>query len=176
MRIVSELSNIDNDLAASMEWAVAEIKKIQHAARSGAPLVKPRWPMLILRTPKGLGGPKLVHGEFVEGSFHAHQVPLPLAKTDANELAELQAWLQSYVPQELFTREGVPNSKIVSIIPTSNGKKLGQKKESYDAYQPLTIPDWRDLCATKELQVSCMKSAGSYIREVISQYVHHQTL
>ncbi len=132
--------------------------------------------MLILRTPKGLGGPKLFHGEFVEGSFHAHQVPLPLAKTDASELAELQAWLQSYVPQEIFTKEGVPNSKILSIIPTSNGKKLGQRKESYDAYQPLMIPDWRDLCVTKGLQVSCMKSVGSYIREVISQYVHQQCL
>lgn len=141
-------------------------------ARSGTPVVKPRWPMIVLRTPKSLGGPKLVHGEFVEGSFHAHQVPLPLAKTDASELADLQAWLQSYVPQELFTKEGAPNSRILNIIPRSNAKKLGQKKDSYDAYQPLTIPDWRGLCVAQGSQASCMKSVGSFIRDVISKYVH----
>ncbi|KAF8154400.1 phosphoketolase [Pholiota molesta] len=130
VRIVSDLPNLDNDIAASMDWALAEIKKIQHAARSGNPILKPRWPMLVLRTPKGLGGPKIVHGEFVEGSFHSHQVPLPLAKTDDGELADLQSWLESYKPGELFTSEGSPVSKILDIIPNANAKKLGQRKES----------------------------------------------
>ncbi|KAF9474319.1 phosphoketolase [Pholiota conissans] len=169
VRIVSDLPNLDNDLAASMDWALAEIKKIQTAARSGKPIVKPRWPMIVLRTPKGLGGPKKVHGEFVEGSFHAHQVPLPLAKTDDGELADLQLWLESYGPKELFTPDGVPVDKILDIIPEISTKKLGQRKESYDAYTPLLTPEWKDLCLASGDQESCMKAVGRFLREVIKQ-------
>ena len=63
VRVVEDLENIDEDMAASMEWALREIHRIQKAARSGKPIMKPRWPVLILRTPKGWGCPKKVHGE-----------------------------------------------------------------------------------------------------------------
>ncbi|PPQ96252.1 hypothetical protein CVT26_005579 [Gymnopilus dilepis] len=169
VRIVEDLSNLDNDLAASLEWALAEIKKIQQAARSGKPLVKPRWPMIVLRTPKGLSGPKVVHGEFVEGSFHSHQVPLPLAKTSDDELDSLHHWLSSYKPQELFTPEGAPVDAVLSIIPEANAKKLGQRKESYAAYTPLKTPEWQDNCVTKGSQESCMKAVGRFLREVIKK-------
>ena len=66
-RVVDDLNDIDADLNNSMEWAVGEIKRIQKAARSGNPITKPQWPVLILRTPKGWSGPKKVKGEFVEG-------------------------------------------------------------------------------------------------------------
>lgn len=117
VRFVEDLPHIDEDMAASLQWALGEIHKIQDAARNGRPIVKPRWPVLILRTPKGWSGPKEIHGEFIEGSFHAHQVPLPKAKTDKEELQALQAWLESYKPKELFDAEGRPNKKILSIIP-----------------------------------------------------------
>lgn len=99
VRFVEDLPHIDEDMAASLQWALGEIHKIQDAARNGRPIVKPRWPVLILRTPKGWSGPKEIHGEFIEGSFHAHQVPLPKAKTDKEELQALQAWLESYMLQ-----------------------------------------------------------------------------
>lgn len=169
MRIVEDLPNLDNDIAASMEWALAEIKKIQTAARSGNPIVKPRWPMLVLRTPKGLSGPKTVHGEIVEGSFHSHQVPLPLAKTNDEELGQLQDWLGSYGPDELFTEEGVPNEKILSVIPQSADKKLGQRKESYAAYTPLDVPEWQDLGVQKYKQESCMQAVGHLLAQVIKK-------
>ena len=92
-RFVEDLNDIDSDLGASMEWALSEIKSIQKAARSGKPIMKPRWPVIILRTPKGWTGPKKVHGEFVEGSFRAHQVPLMKAKADKEELGQLQVCL-----------------------------------------------------------------------------------
>jgi len=152
-----------------MEWALGEIKKIQHAARSGNPIVKPRWPMLVLRTPKGLSGPKLVDGEFIEGSFHSHQVPLPSAKTSDVQLKALQEWLSSYHPAELFSKDGVPNDAILSIVPEVNEKKLGQRKESYAAYKPLITPDWRDGCAEKGTQESCMKAVGRFLKEVIQE-------
>ncbi|KAJ2918436.1 hypothetical protein MD484_g1925, partial [Candolleomyces efflorescens] len=167
VRIVSDLPNLDNDLAASMEWALAEIKKIQTAARSGSPISKPRWPMLVLRTPKGLGGPKYVHGEIVEGSFHAHQVPLPLAKTSEDERASLQEWLKSYKPEELFTKEGVPTEPVLSVIPEINAKKLGQRVESYAGYKPIRAPEWMDYAVEKGSQESCMKAVGRFLKEVV---------
>ncbi|KAF9048473.1 phosphoketolase [Panaeolus papilionaceus] len=169
VRIVSDLKNLDNDLAASMDWAISEIKKIQTAARSGKPLVKPRWPMIVLRTPKGLHGPKEMHGEFIEGSFHAHQVPLPSAKTSAEELAALQQWLSSYGPKNLFDENGAPSTSVLSNVPTVNSKKLGQRVESYAAYSPLITPDWKPLCVERGSQESCMKAVGKFLKQVVKE-------
>jgi len=172
VRIISDLPNLDNDIAASMEWALGEIKTIQTAARSGKPIFKPRWPILILRTPKGLGGPKYVHGEIVEGSFHSHQVPLPLAKTSSSDLAALQEWLRSYKPEELFNLpDGTPKPEVLSIIPETNAKKLGQRKEAYAAYTPLVTPDWMKFGVQKGTQESCMKAVGKFLKEVVEEYV-----
>lgn len=171
VRIVSDLANIDNDLAASMEWGLAEIKKIQQAARSGKPIFKPRWPVIILRTPKGLGGPKEIHGEFIEGSFHSHQVPLPAAKTDEEERKLLQKWLRSYKPQELFNEDGTPKPEVLEIIPEKNAKRLGQRVEAYDGYTPIKTPEWQQFGVEKGSQQSCMKVTGKFLKEVVAEYV-----
>lgn len=170
MRIVENIDDIHNDLAASLDWAVAEIKKIQQAARSGSPIVKPRWPMLVLRTPKGWTGPKIHNGEFIEGSFRSHQVPLPEAKTNPQELQMLQKWLESYGPKELFNRDGSPVDAIMKIVP-EGGKRMGMRDESYKAYQPLQTPDWRKFTFEAGEDISCMKAIGQFIKEVVVQYV-----
>lgn len=168
VRIIEDLENLDNDLAASMEWAVDEIHKIQKAARSSKPIVKPRWPVLILRTPKGLSGPKKLGDEFVEGSFHSHQVPLPKAKTDKAQLDLLTEWLRHYEPQELFDAQtGEPVPEVLSIIPQSNEKKMGMRKETYRAYQPLTTPNWQIHSAEKGGEASCMQAVGQFLRDVM---------
>ncbi|KAF8071752.1 phosphoketolase [Lyophyllum atratum] len=167
VRIVSELQNIHNDLAASFEWALSEISKIQKAARSGSPIVKPRWPMLVLRTPKGWTGPKELRGEFVEGSFRSHQVPLPAAKTDPEQLSLLQSWLQSYGPNELFNKDGTPINAILEIIPEGE-KKLGMRKEAYRAYKPLLTPSWGQYTHKAGEQGSCMKAVGRFLKDVVA--------
>ncbi|KAI0783687.1 XFP N-terminal domain-containing protein [Abortiporus biennis] len=167
VRFVEDLENIDDDVAASLEWALDEIHKIQKAARSGNPLVKPRWPVLIMRTPKGWTGVKTLHGEYIEGSFRSHQVPLPEAKTDKEELELLNKWLGSYKPEELFGKDGVPSDKVLSIIPKVDDLKLGQKKEAYAAYTPLDVPEWIPSGVVKGTQQSCMKTVGSFLKEVI---------
>ncbi|GBE84473.1 Probable phosphoketolase [Sparassis crispa] len=172
VRFVEDLEHIDEDMAASMDWALSEIRRIQQAARTGHPIVKPRWPVLILRTPKGWTGPKSVHGEYIEGSFHAHQVPLPEAKTDPGELKQLQDWLASYNPGELFGEHGVPNVRILSVIPTEDSKKLGQRKEVYAAYTPLSVPDWMPLAVEKGSEHSCMQLVGEFLHEVIKENPH----
>ena len=171
MRIVSDLSNIDNDLAASFDWALKEIRNIQSAARRGEPILKPRWPVIILRTPKGLSGPKSVHGEFIEGSFHSHQVPLPLAKTSTEELDILSDWLKSYGPKELFDGDGSPVDAILKLVPESNDKKLGQRREAYKAYIPLRVPEWQSTAVERGTQESCMKRVGQYLRDIIVECV-----
>lgn len=128
--------------------------------------------MLVLRTPKGWHGPKEFNGELIEGSFHAHQVPLPNAKTSDAELTALQTWLSSYKPQELFTKDGLPVPEIMSIIPSEATKKLGQKPESYRGYIPLDVPDWRALTAKKGTEDSCMKAVGRLLKEVVKQCVN----
>ncbi|KAK2463955.1 hypothetical protein APHAL10511_004006 [Amanita phalloides] len=167
VRIVSNVLNIDHDLAASLDWALAEIKNIQSAARNGKPILKPRWPVIIMRTPKGLSGPKSVHGHIIEGSFRSHQVPLPNAKTSKEELDMLYNWLESYGPTELFNSDGTLNNELLKIIPERNDKKLGQRRESYNAYVPLNIPEWRQMAVERGTQESCMKLVGQLLRDVI---------
>lgn len=183
--IVGDLLNIDRDLAGAMEWALDEIRRIQHAARSGKPIMKPRWPMLILRTPKGWSCPKELHGEFIEGSFRSHQVPLPEAKTSEEELKLLQDWLASYHPEELFVMhsskgnseiEGAPTMDVTEIIPAIKEKRLGFRKEAYAAFQPLTVPNWRPFGVQSGRQASCMKTVGNFLREVIKKSVPHSSV
>ncbi|KAG9247985.1 XFP N-terminal domain-containing protein [Calycina marina] len=162
-RFVEDLEDIDLDLATSMQWALDEIRKIQKAARSGKPIMKPRWPVLIMRTPKGWSGPKKVAGEFVEGSFHSHQVPLMAAKTNKDHLADLQKWLLSYNPSELFTEKGDVIDTIKSIIPIEPTNRLGQRVESYKCHEVLNVPDWKSFGVEKGKQESCMNAIGRLI-------------
>jgi phosphoketolase len=166
-RVVDDLNDIDADLNNSMEWAIAEIKRIQNAARNGKPIMKPRWPVLILRTPKGWSGPKKVHGEIIEGSFHAHQVPLPASKTDPEELKDLQKWLQSYKPEELFKEDGDIIDEIKSIIPEKSERRLGQKRESCAGHQPLKATDWKPFTVKAGSSASSMKTVGNFLEQVV---------
>lgn len=120
-----------------------------------------------MRTPKGWSGPKKVDGEFVEGSFHSHQVPLMAAKSNKNQLADLQKWLLSYGPAKLFTAMGAPTDSIKSIIPAEDHKKLGQRVETYKNHEPLKVPDWQKYGAEKGSEESCMLAIGKLIDQAL---------
>jgi len=166
-RFVEDLQNIDADTSASVEWAIREIKGIQRAARSGHPIFKPQWPVLILRTPKGWGGPKIVHGDFVEGSYRSHQVPLPAAKTEKGELELLQTWLQSYKFSELIDASGNVTTTIDSVIPVSDARKMGQNAHANGAHEPLDLPDWTGFSVIKGSRESCLKAAGEFLDQAL---------
>lgn len=159
VRICQDLENIDLDLATSFQWALAEIKKIQDAARSGKPIMKPRYPMIVMRTPKGWSGPKKVNGEFVEGSFHSHQVPLMAAKSDDGQLKDLQKWLESYGPKDLFKEDGDIVDAIKAILPKDD-LKLGRVAETFKSHEVLDLPDWKQFAVEKASEESCMKAVG----------------
>lgn len=171
-RFVEDLDNIDYDLATSMDWAILQIQHIQKAARSGNPIVKPRWPVILLRTPKGWGAPKKVHGQFVEGSYRSHQVPLPKAKTDREELGQLQEWLQKYEPGTLFKKDGSPSDLVMKSIPKDPSMRMGVIKEAFAAYKPLDIPSWTDLATEKGQNVSNMEAIGSFLDQVLQRNPH----
>ncbi|EDO04307.1 hypothetical protein SS1G_06790 [Sclerotinia sclerotiorum 1980 UF-70] len=155
-RFVEDLEDIDRDMATSMQWALDEIRKIQKAARS----------VIIMRTPKGWSGPKIVNGGFVEGSFHAHQVPLMAAKSNKDQLTDLQKWLLSYGPAKLFTESGDVIDSVKKILPPEH-KKLGQRPETYKNHEVLKIPDWKKYGVEKGTEVSCMKAIGDLLDQAL---------
>ncbi len=133
-------------MARTLEDCVREIRRIQQDARaSRGELSRPRWPMIVLRSPKGWTGPKEVNGHQVEGSWRSHQVPLPDVRANPAQLALLEQWLKSYRPDELFDESGrlLPElrrlapegERRMSANPHANGGRLRR---------PLRLPDFRD--------------------------------
>ncbi|OBZ72463.1 putative phosphoketolase [Grifola frondosa] len=165
VRFVEDLKNIDEDLAASMDWALERFTRSRRPRVAGTPSSSPAGPCSFY----GWSGPKELHGEYMEGSFKAHQVPLPEAKTDAGERKMLQTWLESYGPRELFGEDGVPNEKILSVIPDVEEKKLGQRKEAFAAYTALNVPEWIQSGVKKGSEQSCMKVVGEFLHEVVKE-------
>ncbi|KAL2690148.1 hypothetical protein Neosp_004216 [[Neocosmospora] mangrovei] len=166
--IVETLDEIDVELASALEWAISEIRSIQGAAREGKPIAKPRWPMIILRTPKGWTGPKKVDNEIIEGSFHAHQIPIPNANKDEKHLKILQDWLQTYDAGRLL-KGGKPTESILQIMPQKDEKRLGQLKQTYDPYKALKLPDWKPFSVEASQQRSCMQQTGKFLDRVITE-------
>ncbi|GAA6005738.1 hypothetical protein JCM11491_003990 [Sporobolomyces phaffii] len=166
------------NMAASMDWAYDEIRKIQKAAREGGkPIDKPRWPMIILRSPKGWTGPPSEHGKQLLNSFASHQVPLPDAKTDSGALEYLERWLKSYDAEKYFdfSEENVKKGTIFKqelydAIPKNVERRMGNLKETYDAFEPLELGDWKKFGYEKGGEdISCMKAIGSYLVDVIKR-------
>jgi xylulose-5-phosphate/fructose-6-phosphate phosphoketolase len=111
-------------MAATLEKALAEIRRIQADARANGFTKRPRWPMIILRTPKGWTGPKFVDGQPVEGTFRAHQVPLAEVRTNPEHLRLLEEWMKSYRPEELFDSNGALHRELAELAPKGN-RRMG---------------------------------------------------
>lgn len=111
---------VHQQMSAKLEEAVSRIKKNQTNAREHGDTVRPRWPMIIFRTPKGWSGPKYVDNKKVEGNFRAHQVPLAVDEQHLDNVKILEDWLRSYRPEELFDEEGKPLPHVTDIVPPNN--------------------------------------------------------
>lgn len=141
VRIVgSDLEKIDIDMMDTMEWAYSEIRKIQNAARSGNPIFKPRWPMIVMKTPKGWTGIKELHGKKIEGNFLSHQVPAPNSRKDPTELKTLEEWLRSYNIDALFDEKGSIRPIVRDACPTGD-KRMGANRYVQPAFKAMTMPD-----------------------------------
>ncbi len=111
-------------MAAALEAAVEEILKIQRNARDNADTTRPRWPMIVLRSPKGWTGPKVVDGLQVEGTFRSHQVPLLVDSEHPDHVEQLEAWMHSYRPEELFDEDGRLIADLAELAPEGD-RRMG---------------------------------------------------
>ncbi|MES2992466.1 MAG: phosphoketolase family protein [Pseudomonadota bacterium] len=162
-------------LAAALDTAHARIVQIQAEARRAtpdAPPALPRWPMIVLVTPKGWTGPKTVDGLPVEGTWRSHQVPLGDLKSDAH-LAQLSDWLRSYRPEELFDADGTRVPELAALAP-EGVQRMGSNPHANGGAvcTPLVMPDFRAhavaLAAPGSVRAEATRVLGRFVRDVMA--------
>jgi xylulose-5-phosphate/fructose-6-phosphate phosphoketolase len=131
-------------MATALEDALEEIARIQRAARTEGVRARPRWPLVVLRTPKGWTGPKVLDGLPVEGTFRAHQVPIPEPRSNPEHLAALERWMRSYRPHELFDEHGGVRAEIAALAPAGT-RRMGANPHANGGVllRDLELPDFR---------------------------------
>ncbi|MEO7385368.1 MAG: phosphoketolase family protein, partial [Gammaproteobacteria bacterium] len=132
-------------MAATLDRAVEEIRSIQSNARKSRDTTRPRWPMIVLISPKGWTGPKTVDGLQNEGTFRAHQVPLHVDAAHPEHLGHLETWLKSYRPEELFDGRGRLNAELAELAP-KGARRMGANPHANGGMllRDLRMPDFRD--------------------------------
>jgi xylulose-5-phosphate/fructose-6-phosphate phosphoketolase len=140
---------VHRTMAEALEGCVLEIRRIQEEARRSGRAERPPWPMLVLRTPKGWTGPKEVDGHRVEGTWRAHQVPLPAVRENPRHLAQLEEWLRSYRPEELFDAKGRLLSEFRELLPRGARRMSANPHANGGRLRrDLRLPDFRDYAVT----------------------------
>ncbi|MDA1362960.1 phosphoketolase family protein [Glycomyces luteolus] len=166
-------STIHRALAATLDTVFDRIAAIQHEARSGGAVERPRWPMIVLRTPKGWTGPRELRGVPVEGTWRSHQVPLGAVREDQAQLKALEEWLRSYHPEELFDATGAPAAELRVQAP------CGEKRMSASPHangglllRDLVLPDFREYGVAVDrpggADAEATRVLGEWVRDVIA--------
>ena len=160
-------------MAEAMDYCIEKIKKIQEKARLENLDARTIWPMIILRTPKGWTGPKMVDDKQIEGTFRAHQIPIVIDGDEhINNLGILESWLKSYHPEELFDENGTLIKELRDMCPTGE-KRMGSNLHANGGtlLKSLILPDFKkyavDVTIPGEIEAQDMKVLGSYIRDVV---------
>lgn len=136
-------------MARALDHALDRIAAVRQSARRGGTHVRPRWPLIVLRTPKGWTGPAVVDGLPVEGTWRAHQVPLAGVRENPDHLAQLENWLRSYRPHELFDAHGRPTAQVLSCVP-EGAHRLGASPYANGGLltRPLPVPQLERFAVT----------------------------
>jgi xylulose-5-phosphate/fructose-6-phosphate phosphoketolase len=136
-------------MAATLDEVLDDIARIQGAARDGTDTARPRWPMIVLRSPKGWTGPKVVDGLQIEGTFRAHQVPLLVDSDHPEHVEQLEAWMHSYKPEELFDEAGRLIAELADLAPTGD-RRMGANPHTNGGLllHDLRMPDFREHAVT----------------------------
>jgi xylulose-5-phosphate/fructose-6-phosphate phosphoketolase len=165
-------------LAETLDACHDRIREIQQRARGGAS-GRPRWPAIVLRTPKGWTGPQSVDGVQVEGTFRAHQVPIPQVRENPDHLSHLESWMKSYRPEELFDDAGAPRDFLSALSPR------GQKRMSASPHAnggrilvPLDLPDYTgyavEVKAPATQRHESVRQLGAMLRDVFTRNQRQQ--
>ncbi len=159
-------------MASTLDTCLDDIAAIQKHARETGDTTRPRWPMIVMRTPKGWTGPKFVDGKKTEGSWRAHQVPLDGVRTNPEHLAQLEAWLRSYKPEELFDENGTFVEEYRAIAPKGT-RRLGDTPHANGGklLHELEMPDWKTYAVdVRERGVTtgeATKRLGAFLRDIM---------
>jgi len=174
----SDPATMHQKMAATLEQCLLEIRRIQSEARASGEAVRPRWPMIVLRSPKGWTGPKQINGHKVEGFWRAHQVPLSDVRGNPERLAQLEAWLRSYKPEELFTEGGQLRPELKALAPKGSLRMSANPHANGGVLRrALRMPDFRDYAAELpgpgKIAAENTRPLGKFLRDVMAQNLHN---
>jgi xylulose-5-phosphate/fructose-6-phosphate phosphoketolase len=167
-------AEVHQELAAALDQALDRITEIQQAARSDGEPARERWPMIVLRTPKGWTGPAEVDGLPVEGTWRSHQVPMTEVRANPDHLRLLEEWLRSYRPDELFDEDGrlVPE---LAALPPKGERRMSASPHANggELLRDLVIPDFREYAVEVPKPATSFSEAtrvlGAFLRDVIAR-------
>jgi xylulose-5-phosphate/fructose-6-phosphate phosphoketolase len=165
---------VHESMAATLDAIVAEIHEIQAKARAEGGAERPRWPALVLKTPKGWTGPKVVDGHQVEGTWRAHQVPISEARGNLEHLRQLEEWMRSYRPEELFDSEGRLAPELAKLAPRSYRRmSANPQANGGELLRDLDLPRFGDYAvnvpAPGAVDAENTRVLGGWVRDVIAR-------
>ena len=158
-------------MAAALDWAVREIQRIQEYARTSGDAQRPRWPMIVFRSPKGWTGPKAPEGSVFEGGWRSPQVPVPVHDGQPGRLEELERWLRSYRPEELFDQDGALIPALQELAPKGD-RRMGANPHANGGLllRDLRTPDFREYAVEVPLpgavEAQDIQVLGGYVRDL----------
>lgn len=166
-------------MAATLDSVMDEIQRIKRNAGEHGDLTRPRWPMIVLNTPKGWTGPKEVGGKLNEDHFRSHQVPLPIDENHQENVAELEKWMKSYKPEELFDESGKLLPEIAELAPYGP-RRMGANAHANggELLRELRLPDFRDYAvdvpSPGATRTGSVHALGPYVRDIIKLNQDHR--
>ena len=167
----SEHDSMHQAMAATLDHCVAEIKTVQEDCRNSGIARRPRWPMIVLRSPKGWGAPAKVDGHYLEGFWRAHQVPLTDVKTNPEHLRILENWMRSLKPEELFDQNGRLVSELADIAPSGQRRMSASPHANAELRKKLRLPDFREYAINIDhpgtIEVENVPPLGTFLRDVM---------
>ena len=163
---------VHQQLAATLDTVIGEIRAIWRRAREEGDLTRPAWPVIVFKTPKGWTGPKVVDGLPVEGTWRAHQVPLDAARTNPEHLAQLESWMRSYKAEELFDSNGTLRPEIARLAPHGDRRMSANPHANGGLLlRELNLPDFRDYAVPVPepgaTEAEATRVLGTWLRDVI---------
>ena len=167
-------ADVHQEFATALEQSYAEIRAIQEGTRKSGLKGTPKWPMIILRTPKGWTGPKEVDGAPIEGTFRAHQVPLANVRTDARHLAMLEVWMKSYEPEKTFDQNGRLVPELAALAPHGHARMgANPHVNGGRVLKALALPEFTNYAlevpAPGSVIAEAPRKLGEFLRDTLRQ-------
>lgn len=173
-----EVESMHQAMAATLEHCVQEIKKFQKQARDSGKALRPRWPMVILRSPKGWTGPRKIDDNYLAGFWRAHQVPITDPATNPDHLKILEKWMRGYEPDRLWDADGKPIPELRSLCPEGNRRMSANPVANGGLIRkPLKLPNFEAYAIKVErggaVMAGSMTNMSNYLRDVVARNPHN---